>query len=62
MDDEDRLGCGVEATRDERVLLANLQVAAVLLQVHTLAHIVLDEVVDGLVGRGSILKRIIFPI
>lgn len=49
MDDEDSLGCGVEATLLERLLPANLKVAAVLLQIQTLAHVVLYEVMDGLV-------------
>ena len=44
VNDEDGLGCGVEATLLERFLPANLQVATVQVQIQTFAHVVLYEV------------------
>ena len=47
MDDEDGLGRSVEATLLETVLLAGLQVAALMLQVQTLPHVVLDGAIES---------------
>lgn len=49
MDDEDGLGCGVEATLLQTILPTRLQVAAVLLQVQTLPHVIPDLVMKSLI-------------
>ena len=49
MNDENGFGCGVEATILERFLPADLQVATVHVQIQTIAHVVLYEVMEGYV-------------
>ena len=46
VDDEDGFGCGIEATLLETLLLARLQVAALLLKIQTLPHVVLDDAIE----------------
>lgn len=49
MDYKDCFCRDVKATLPQTLLLARLQVAAFLLQIQTLSHVVLDAVMEGLV-------------
>lgn len=60
MDDEDGLGCSVEATLLETLLLAGLQVAALLLQIQTLPHVVLDDAIEMLAICRQFIQSALF--